>query len=338
MISIRKFIASENRETAEAFERMAYRLVQSIGLHAVEGDHADLEEFRATIAEVQSSLELDPTPEKILVATGSAVEALQSYNRRASMFVGAKSAELKAIVGMLTQAMSQITLGSQNSITRLQELHREIEQAVVLEDMRAVKTRLSDCLESIRNEVTRQRDESSRAIADLEQGLRQNQPAKPCEAVAAVAADRDPVTDLPQRPAAEAAIAVACEAGSHTYAGLFILDRIQSINSRFGQSLGDQTLVFFLKHLSQALRPADRLYRWNDSSFLALLERPEAAGDVRKEMARALNHRTEHTFNIGSRSVTLPVSSTWFVSPLFEQRFSENVQKLDGFCDSPRRT
>jgi len=138
-------------------------------------------------------------------------------------------------------------------------------------------------------------------------------------------------------PSSHAAIAAACEEGSHIYAGLFILDRIQSINSRFGQSLGDQTLVFFQQHLSQALRPADRLYRWNDTSFLALLDRPEPAVDVRRELARALSHRTEHTFKIGSRSVTLPLSSTWIVSPLFGQRYRENLQKLDEFYEAPRR-
>jgi GGDEF domain-containing protein len=339
MISIKKFLSAENREKADAFEHMACRLLEAISLNAVDGDRVDLDHFQATIAGVQTSIEQDPSPENILLATGSAVGALQSYNRRTSVFIGAKSVELQAMVGMLTQAMSQIAAGSENSISRLQVLQKEIEHAVMAEDVRTLKTRLSDCLQSISGEVARQRDESSRAVSDLKDCLRRGQPMKPGDAVEVAEApeDCDPVTGLLQRPGAEAAIAAACNERSHVYAGLFVMDRIQSINSRFGKALGDEALVFFLQYLSQALAPTDKLFRWDNASFLALMERREPADRVRRDVGRNLAQRAEQTFHIEGRSVALPVSSTWVVAPLFENSYKENLQKLDAFCESLRR-
>jgi hypothetical protein len=46
----------------------------------------------------------------------------------------------------------------------------------------------------------------------------------------------------------------------------------------------------------------------------------------------------EQTIDISGRSVTLAVSSTWLVAPLFEDSHPENLKKLDAFCQSLRRT
>jgi GGDEF domain-containing protein len=294
----------------------------------VEGNREDLESFRAAIAGLQTSLQQNPSPENILLATGSAVGALQNYNKRTSQFIRAKAVELQAIVAMLMQAMSQIANGSRNSIARLQEIQEEIEHAAMLEDVRAVKARLSDCLQSIRREAARQRDESANAVSTLKEGLRQAKETKPVQ----VAESCDPVTGLPPHADAEAAIAAACEGGSKVYAALFVVERIQPINSRFGRSVGDQVLVMFLQHLSQALTPADRLYRWNEASFLGLLERHGSADQVRKELGKILSRR--HTFEIDSRSVVLPVASTWVVALLFKSSYAEILHKLDSFIEA----
>lgn len=333
MISIKKFLSSDDRETAEAFERMARLLLQAIGLHAVEGDRVDLDSFQAAVTSVQTSLDQDPSPKNVLAATGSAVGALQNYNKRTSLFIRAKSVELQAIVGMLTQAMTQISNGSQNSISRLQELQKEIEHASMLGDVRALKTRLSDCLQSIRTEVTRQREESARSVADLGARMREAREAKPFQALE----NCDPATGLPRRADAEAAIAAACEDGSHSYAGLFVVERIQAIRTRFGPAMADQVLVAFLQRLSQVMGPTDQVFRWDDSSFLALLDRSASADQVRKELGKILSQRMEHIVDIESRSVVLPVASTWLVTPLGETGYPEILRTLQTFGASLHR-
>jgi GGDEF domain-containing protein len=260
VISIKRFLDPESREAAEAFESMACRLLHAIGQHAVKVERSDFESFQTTIEGMEAGLKKDPSPENILVTAGSAVGVLESYNRRTSHSITAKSGELHAIVGILTQAMSQIASDSQRSIERLQELQKNIEHAAFVEDLRALKILLSDWVQSIQGEVRRQRDESNRAIADLKQSLRQSQEAKPSETV-----ETGRALSLPPRLDAKAAIAAACEARSRTYAGLFVLDRFHATKARFGPALGEQVLEFFMQLLVQGIGPGDRLFRWGVS-------------------------------------------------------------------------
>ena len=123
----------------------------------------------------------------------------------------------------------------------------------------------------------------------------------------------------------------ACIEEAHVYAGLFVLDRLQTIVSRFGDELGDRLILFFVQHLSTALTGNDTLFRWSPTSFLALIHRCETPEMVRRHMARTMAQRTEQTFEIGDRSVVLPVSSSWVVIPLFQQTYAEIAKKLDAF-------
>ena len=168
MISIKKFLTSDDRhaqEASEANERMTHLLLQAIGLHAVEGDKDDYNTFRVTIADLATNLANEPSPGNVLITTGAAIKALQDYNRRTSFYIRARSVELQTMVGMLTNAMGQISTASQTSIEQLQNLKRQIGQAVMVEDMRTVKLRLSECLESMRAESDRQRIEASKVVA-----------------------------------------------------------------------------------------------------------------------------------------------------------------------------
>lgn len=330
MISIKKFLTADNRDAADVNEangRMAHLLLQAIGLHAVEGEQADYDTFRVTIADLETSLAQESSPSNILVTTGAAIKALQDYNRRTSLYIRARSLELQTIVGMLTNAMGQITTASQTSIERLQDLHRQIGQAVVMEDMRTVKLRLSECLESMRVESDRQRVESVRVVAKMQLGLKKAQEPRAEEENA----ELDLLTGLPLRRGAELAMRRGCEQRTHACAALFVLDRIQAINTRFGYSLGDQIMMIFLKHISRGLSGQDVFFRWGPEAFVAVLRRSESGEQVRRELARFLTSRLEETFEVGSRSVTLPIVSTWMVIPLYESSFDQILKKLDGF-------
>src|SRR5258708_14399796 len=91
MISIKKYLSTDSRETSHAYERMSLMLLEAIGLHAVEGDRADYDVLRGAIADLQTGLTEDPSPANILVTTGAAVKAIQNYNRRTSQILGARS-------------------------------------------------------------------------------------------------------------------------------------------------------------------------------------------------------------------------------------------------------
>ena len=327
MISIKKLLSQNNRESDEAYERMAHLLLQAMGLHAVEGDRAEYDRFRASIAVLQSSLAEDPSPDNILITAGTAVKTLGDHNWHTSQYIRAKGIELQSIVGMLTNSMSQVATASKTSIERLQHLQKQIEHASMVEDVRTLKLRLSDCLQSIHGECERQREESTHVVEEMKTGLQKASETKPVEKNPIA----DPLTGLIMRAGAEEAMKTACSAGAHLYAGLFVIDRIQSIVSRFGSEIGDRAMLFFVQHLSTALTGNDTLFRWSPTSFLALIHRSESPDLVRRQMSKTIAHRTEQSFKIGDRSVELALSSSWVIIPLFEHGHAEIVKKLDAF-------
>jgi GGDEF domain-containing protein len=230
----------------------------------------------------------------------------------------------------LAEILSQISMASQASLNRLQELQVKIDRASLFEDLQSLKRNLTDCLDSIRGECCLRRDEADRAAAKLKESLQKT-------SLKEEPPELDPLTGLQMRSEAEAAIKTACGGAVHAYAGLFVIDRIQVITSRFGNEFADKILIFFVQQLSGALTPKDTLYRWGPTTFFAMLDRRESADHVRREMARTMTQRWEQTFEIGSRSVVLPVSSTWTVMPLFEQSYAETLHKLEAFSAAPRK-
>jgi GGDEF domain-containing protein len=327
MISIRRLLSDESQETLEAYKRMSMTLLEAIGLHAVESSSADSDSLRAAIGDLQKSLAGDGSPSNILVTTGAAVKIMQDYNRRTSHLVSAKSSELQSIVGMLTAAIPRISSAGQTSVARLQELQHQVEQAVMLEDVRALKLRVSECLEAMREETERQANESAKVVTGLKQGLAAVQSKQVPEASGGI----DPLTGLHSRTEGEQAILEAGGPGSHAYVGLFVLSRLQAVNSRYGPELGDRLLMFLLERLVLGLSAKDQFFRWSTNSFLAVMHRKASAELLRREVGRLLADRLEQTFEIASRTVTVPISPIWTIVPLFELSHGEVIRKLDAF-------
>ena len=200
----------------------------------------------------------------------------------------------------------------------------------MVEDMRTLKARLSECLETIRTETVRQRTESKRVVSELDQGLKKAQEPVVIQPVG----EADSLTGIPTRPQGEQAIRSACLEGAHTYAALFTVDRIAAISSRFGFALGDQVVLFFLQHLSQGLHADDQIFRWGPGAFLALLQRKEPAAQVRSELGKFLARRMEQSFAVADRSVVVPIGSTWVVVPIFESSFTDVMSKLEVFASA----
>ena len=316
MISIRKFLNAQEGKPNDAFERMSHLLLQAIGRHAVDGDENARNTFQSVIEELEKDVTDDASPGNVLITTSAVVKAMENYNRRNSARTQVRQAELQSMVGMLTQAMSQISNASETSITRLQELQHLIEGAAMVENISTLKTRLSECLQSIRSESKRQLGESERLVAELQTGLKKSQ-ARQLETPAA---GSDPIAGLPQRLEAEAALEAACGDDSHTYAALFLVERIESIKARFGRDIGEQVEVRFYQRVVTGLRVNDRFFRWSKSAFLVLLQRDESGEHVRREITAILSRPFDQTFELTGRSVVLPISSTWlavsFSTPL----------------------
>jgi GGDEF domain-containing protein len=197
----------------------------------------------------------------------------------------------------------------------------------VIEDVRVLKLRLGECLESIRNETNRQKVESSHAVETLKQEIRGSQ-----ERISAAGAGPvlDPTTGLPARTAAAAALAEWVLKPKPPYAALFVVDRIALLSSRFGYAIGDRVLKTYVEELRTRLAPADQIFRWSGPSVLALLSRVERIEKVREHLRFQLPGKIERNFELPNRSALLSISATWAVFPV-AMPLDSLIEQLDGF-------
>lgn len=333
MISILKYLYGPRPDDLSgALMRMAHLLLEAIRLHAVEGDRVDYEKLQADMQNLERSLGEQPSAAEVLVITGAAIQAMEDYNIRTTRFVRAHGLELQQMVAMLTDTIAKISAGSERSVSNLQNIEKQLERASILEDVRLLKGRLSECLQSLREESARQKEESARGANELRQELE-----RALERRAAIGArhPKDEVTGLPGRHEAEQCLAAALKGDGHTFAAVFVLDRIQLINQRFGYAVGNRILMFFTRYLARGLSPNDRQFRWSGPAILVVLERHGSLDTVRMELARIISARLEKTVQVGNRSVMLHVTATWTVFSVAETASLEGMaRKIDAFVST----
>jgi hypothetical protein len=121
---------------------------------------------------------------------------MENYNRRTTALLRRQGGELQSIVAMIAE--TAVKLGGENtrSAQRLQEIGNRFERAGALDDLRALKAHLGDCLTSFREETRRQKAESDTAINSLQQEIERR------SLTAGAVADLDPVTGLPRHASA----------------------------------------------------------------------------------------------------------------------------------------
>lgn len=320
-LSIKRLMESRSEQTLEALLRMVRLLLQGLEIHAVKGDAADYERFRADVRKIQDGLGQRPAPSEVLVAAGTVVKAMEDYNGSTSRFIRIQCVELQAMVGMLTKAVTTMASGSGNAVARLHAIEKQLHKASVIEDFQIARLRLTECLESLRGEIVRQKEDSAKAVSEMRAELEKSQARlAPHSRLGGEQQGVDPVTGLPGRAEAEAAVLEAGREDRAVFAALFVVERLELINLRFGYAAGDQVLLAFSQHAAQRLSGRDRLFRWSGPALLALLERRGSAKEVRQEVERITGRRLEKTLAVGGRTVMLRVAANWVLFPVAEYR------------------
>jgi GGDEF domain-containing protein len=314
MISLRSYLFRDTDEDAEsAYRRIIGLLLRGIALHAVEGDKADYDRFRADIDQADSALTAETPISDLLVVVGGALRAMEDYNHGTSKFVRRQNTELQNIVTMLTQTVITIGDSGHHSVGRLQDIEKAIERTQKVEDMQILKVRLGECLEVVREEVVRQKKDGQSALAILKQELESSRERAGSYHLPPAL---DQATGLPGKADAEKAIEAAVASPNGKFLLIAVCNRVQAINARFGYAVGDQVLAAFAEHLKQGLSTRDRIFRWTGPAVAAVIERTEKLDRIRTEIRRFADLKLEKTVEVGQRTVLLPISGIWSVFPV----------------------
>lgn len=314
MISLRTYLLGDSDKDVESsYRRMIDLILQAISLHAVEGDQADYERFRSDMNAFAARLTPELSISERFVVVGEALRALEDYNRHTSRFLRIQNAELQNMITMLTQTVIAVGSSSETSVAGLQGIEKALEEARMVEDVRVVKAQLGECLQSVRGEALRQKEEGKAALESIQQELAQSQERL---GGLSVGSNLDPATGLPGKLEAEKALHEAASLSGTLFLLLAVVNRLEAVNARFGYAIGDQALAIVAEHFRGALHADDKLYRWNGPALLAVMSRKAAAGTVRDEVRRFAEKKLEKIFVIGSRSVLLPISVSWTIFPI----------------------
>ena len=332
MISIRRFLDHRSDETPDALVRTTHVLLEGIEQHAVRRDAGDYDRFRKELRLIRADIKEDSTAPEILALAAQALKALEGYNARATGQMRAQCEDLQNMVAMLTRTMAAITSESQSSISRLQEIEATLQTASALEDFHQAKIHMSECLDVLNKEIVHRRSESAKRVSEMHsvvQGLHSSKPSHSAEELAR----KDPLTGLTERAGAEAALAAAVKESQPVFAAVFVADRLDMINARFGRAVGDDVLLFFCHHIAHGLKEADRLYRWTGPAILAILHRDSSVASAREDINGLFARRLTMNVTSENRSVLLAVPAKWMVFAAHEIRpLPRLIKSIDAFA------
>jgi GGDEF domain-containing protein len=280
------------------------------------------------MSRLQEHANTELTPEALSAVVESAGQAIDDYNGHVTAFLRKQASELRSIVSMITETAIKIGGENARSAERLQEIGQKFERAGELSDLRMLKSHLSDCLHTLRDEAERRKTESDEAIRSLQQEI-----VRRCEQGSAVLEDLDVVTGLPLLAAGLRAMQEPVKTEKRRFVAVMIVDRIKLINLRFGIDAGNSVLRVFKESIEQRLMQGDRLFRWNGPTIVALIDRTESVEQVRAQIRRLLETRIEETLEVEQRSVLIPISASWSVFPLMPP-IADATKQIQAFIAS----
>ncbi len=238
------------------------------------------------------------------VVVGEALRAMEDYNRHTSRFLRIQNAELQNMITMLTQTVIAVGSSSETSVAGLQGIEKALEEARMVEDVRVVKAQLGECLQSVRGEAQRQKEEGKAALESIQQELAQSQQRLGGFSVGSN-------LDSGYRPSRKTEAEKALHEAASLPGTLFVAARRGQPPGGSQRALwiaiGDQALAIAAEHFRSALHADDKLYRWNGPALLAVMSRKAAAGRSATKSGASLkkageNFRDWFALGLASRS------------------------------------
>jgi GGDEF domain-containing protein len=337
LISLRKYLygplAAENRDESgpgfpQALLALSQNILKSLQNNAMLDTHSDLRQLKREIGKLEGRLAKAGSPLEIDSIGHEIAATLGAYRAKALELEQARATELNEMISSLNQTVAILSGSSHSSIGRLQRIEKDLERASAIEDIVALRSRLSECLQFVREETAREREDVARNLL-----LMQETVAKASHSVYAMR------SDMPGRAEAECTLRDSPLNSSASFAVIFVLDRFQSIGSRFGPDAADAVMDFFIGALKSKITEPKRFFRWNTASILLLLlDRTRSKGEALEEIQSVNWAALEKKVEAGDRMAVLSLSNQWVVfSLLEEQNRDELIAKIDQFANPERR-
>ncbi len=324
MTSLKRLWGAEKESEEAALQRVILLLLDASADHAAELDPEECAFYRSALRKVKEGFLNYSAVEDIATLGGGAAKSIATYNESVEKYHRGHDFELRGIVSIMGAALRRLSAGAETASQNLRRVERDLARASQIDDIRLLKSKLAATLEDICHEAERQEVLSTELRADLAD-------------LPASVATPDPSGGTQQLREAEEAISQAAAAGNHCLV-VVVLERLETINARFGYEVGDQILHVFSKHVTESFPAPDQVFRWRGPCFVAIVSRPAGIEAVRTEVRRLTSARLEHSVDNGGRSMLLTVARSATVLPLGRRLDALGIsKKIDGFAAEQNR-
>lgn len=330
MISLGRFLRVHACDEDASYVRALSLLLQGIELHTLEHNQEDYECFQAELSGVQRGLFPKISIPWTFVLVGRAIKALEEYSRRTAGRLRAQFTELQSITSALSNAITTMVSASEASLGRLRAIQAQLLAAERMDDLRLVKKHLNDCLNDMAVEVAEHRNHSECGRARLAQEAQDFENSIDC-AQRRVASD--PVTGLPPRAEAEAALSKVADSGVAAVAVVLTLKRLKQVNSRCGHGVGDSLLAKLSAYVRSGASLEEGPYRWSGPALMAIITRNVSFDRIRHEIGRLVADMPEYEIAVGGQMATILASVGWAVFPV-TLAVDKLVREMDEFVVS----
>jgi GGDEF domain-containing protein len=335
MISIKRLLegrdaSGPDQNSVEALMRMSCVLLDAMAKHMVRGNETDIRIFRRTLNRLARHMEEPQSTMSVPDIFSGAVEALETYCQRTAEYFLEQNRERHFMVAMLADTVAELSGQTDVSVTRLQAIEKQIEQASELEDIRALRANLAKSLLALREAAAQQRNSSVATVERLRGQIAIAQAQIPDSPKPAPdnREDIDLIPDLSEGPV---------ETLATSYVAAFRLERAEHIAGRFGEAVKSQMLSMIATQLKSVLGPNDRLLRWKGTSFVTFINSTDSAKEIRTRLMHAVGKASQQYIEVGSKSVLLSVSVDWVLFPQADHPSLEAIyNEVDAFLANPR--
>ncbi len=320
MIPFKRLLALENDDLVSTLIRVVLLLLESTALHAVDFDTAERQAFQYSIRDIRERLEASSEKTEVLILAGEASKSLQTYGRVVEKFIKTISSEKQSVINMVTESLIKVCAKSEAAGRNLREIAKEMEKTIHLDDTRALKLKMSECLGQICREAAQQ-EEMARDLRPHIGGLNAGYHTL------------DQLTGLAGPQDAKAAIQELAATGQMAYVVPLFLKNLDVVNRRFGFASGDEVLKLYSQYLERQFATKDNLYRWRGPCFLAVLPRSGRVETVQAEVMRLTSVPFEKEIESAGRSMLFRISTALTVIPLAGAAdMAEIWDKIDAFA------
>jgi GGDEF domain-containing protein len=308
-------------ETENPLAGVVQQLLDGCASHAVNFDADEQNEFRDSLRNLAERLYKAADQRSLIVFTNEINKALQAHNKSAEKFIAEVLVEKQLTVELLCQSLLRVCNVNDEWAQSLRQIQKDLAKASQLQEMRALRSKLTACVGSICLEAEQQnvQHRENRERAD-----ESNNALVP----------RDQVTGLPTLKSAEARIREVSAIGHKGYVTAFFLKNVDVVNRRFGFSAGDDVLKRFAAYLKTAgLQTRDQLFRWRGPCFLLITDRFATLEAIQATAQRLGTRGPEVVVESEGKSMVTRLMAVTAVFPIPKgEDLSELSAKIDQFA------